>query len=133
MGLFALFFDPLNVISHSVACQEASTKLERESSLQIWRLAARNVTSISTSQTACYVMTVLLHRGLVEFSDVVDVVDNMLSSVDLNGPAIFADSAVLLWCALVDLKARVNPSSIQDTSERILRWLFVRWSPCKQD
>ena len=104
---------------------------QRESWLQIWRLAARNITLESTCQAACHVMATVLDQRLVEFVDVADLVEAMLSSVDLNGPVMFTDSSVALWCILINLKARVNPGLVHDTSERVLRWVFIRWNPCE--
>lgn len=77
-------------------------------------------------------MAVILNAQLVTYTEVADVVDTMLGSVDLNGPAVFTESAATLWSMLIVLKARENPGTMHDTSERVLRWLFVRWKPCMQ-
>lgn len=76
-------------------------------------------------------MTLLLELGLVHFADVADIVDTMFSSVDLNGPATFTDSAANLWSIIIKLKGRQCPSLIYNTAERVLGWLFIRWKPCK--
>lgn len=75
-------------------------------------------------------MAILLNARLVLYTEVADVVDSMLGSVDLNGPAAFTDSAATLWAVLTALKTRQNPGTAHDTSERVLRWLFIRWKPC---
>ena len=122
----------LTTTTCSVACQNVPCMQNlRDSWLQIWRLAARKITSEATCHAACHTMATILDQRLIDFVDVADLVEAMLSSVDLNGPAIFTDSSVALWCILINLRARVNPSLVHDTSERILRWMFVRWNPCK--
>ena len=77
-------------------------------------------------------MAVLLAAQLVMYTEVADVVDSMLGSVDLNGPAAVTEPAATLWTMLAVLKARQSPGTMYDTSERILRWLFIRWKPCMQ-
>jgi hypothetical protein len=69
---------------------------------------------------------VTLKNDLVQFSDVCDLVDSMLSSDELNAPSLFCASAVELWAVLIGLKARHDPAKVYDTSERALRWLAVR-------
>ena len=76
-------------------------------------------------------MSVILDTGLVQYREVADIVDTMLGSVDLNGPATFTESSAILWTILLNSKAKHNPGTIHDTSERVLHWLFVRWKPCK--
>lgn len=76
-------------------------------------------------------MKVLLELQLIDFKTAKDVIDTMLSSVELNGPVVYSDCATSLWIIILDLKARNTPSLVYDTSERILRWLFLRWRPCE--
>lgn len=76
-------------------------------------------------------MAFLLNRELVYFSDVADTVDNMISSVDLNGPAECVDSACTLWSIIMLSRGRKNLGSVPETSEHILRWLCTRWRPSK--
>ena len=74
-------------------------------------------------------MAYTLDMALVQYSDIADIVDDMIKSVDLNGPAECNDSATTLWTILVVLKGRENLGSAFEVSENVLRWLFHRWSP----
>ena len=74
-------------------------------------------------------MASILDLGLIQYADVADIVDDMVKSVDLNGPAECNDSATTLWTILVVLKGRENLGSASEASENVLRWLFHRWSP----
>lgn len=76
-------------------------------------------------------MAVVLNFELIRYNEISDVVDNMVSSVDLNGPAECADSASTLWSILVLLRGREHVGTVSETSEHIIRWLCNRWSPCK--
>ena len=56
-----------------------------------------NVTSSVACRAACHVMGAVLDTGLVDFADITELVDGMVASADMNGPAVFADSSVTLW------------------------------------
>lgn len=96
-----------------------------------WRLAARHITLSGTCRAACQLMAVVLNFELVRYNEISDVVDNVLSSVDLNGPAECVDSSSTLWSVLVLLRGREHVGTVSETSEHVIRWLCNRWSPCK--
>ena len=99
--------------------------------LQAWRISARHVTSSATCRAACHLMAGLLSHGLLQYPQVKDLAEGMLSSVDLDGPADAVDSTVHFWAAVAALRATDNLGSAHETVERVLRWLFMRWSPSK--
>ena len=74
-------------------------------------------------------MVWILDLALIQYADVADVVDGMIKSVDLNGPAECNESAATLWTVLLVLKGRENLGSASEASENTLRWLFHRWNP----
>ncbi|MCJ1401031.1 Serine/threonine-protein kinase tel1 [Xylographa trunciseda] len=117
----------------AMACAAAQTSASATSLrrfwLDAWQLTARNISTNLTCRAACHLMAIILERGLVGYADIVDIIDKMLSSVELNGPSTLCDSSVDLWKAVISIMAKQNPAAIQVTSERILRWLFVRWRP----
>jgi ataxia telangiectasia mutated family protein len=76
-------------------------------------------------------MNVMLKLNLVQYSSIVAVLENMLSSVDLHGPTLLSDSSTSLWATLIRLKASENPSSAIGISERVLQWMFNKWTPSK--
>lgn len=76
-------------------------------------------------------MAVLLNFELVRYDEIADIVDNVLSSAELNGPSDCVDSACSLWSMLVLLRGRENLGSVFESSESILRWICNRWSPGK--
>lgn len=74
-------------------------------------------------------MAVLLEARLVEYADVADLVDGMVISADLNGPAECDEAATKLWEVLLILRGQVNLVSYSESSGTVLRWLCKRWSP----
>lgn len=116
--------------ANSVAFQNAAIADDlQEPWTMIFQLTARAVSTPSCSRAACHLMDVLLKLKLVHYSSVVVTMESMLSSVELHGPATFADSSASFWITLLQLKAAENPSSAFGISERLLRWTFSRWTP----
>lgn len=74
----------------------------------------------------------LLNVGLVPYSQVKDITEGVLSSIDVNGPAVAVDATIHYWATVAILRATDNLGSAYDTIERVLRWLFKRWSPSKR-
>jgi len=68
-------------------------------------------------------------HNLVEYAAIADVVDGIVTSVELSGPALLVDSSLSLWSLIVEYRQSENPSATHTTSERVLHWLFSRWSP----
>ena len=119
----------INVARSSSYQNAACTAGLKDAWLQVWRLSSRSVTSSVACRAACHVMSVVLDRGLIEFPDITELVDGMVSSADVNGPAVFADSSVTLWSMFISLKERENHGMIHNIGDRVLRWLFTKWSP----
>ena len=76
-------------------------------------------------------MAISLDIGVVQYTDIADVANRMISSVDLDGPADCVDSATTMWSVLLTLIGRENLGRVFETSEQVLRWLFNRWNPCE--
>jgi len=97
----------------------------------VWQIMSRNMTTASMCRAACHAMDALLKLGLIQYASVAEHADGMISSVELNGPAVFADSSSSLWATLLRLKVSESPGVFSVTSERILQWLFSKWTPRK--
>lgn len=74
-------------------------------------------------------MGVILAHDLIDYAAIADVLDGIVTSVELNGPAILVDSSLSFWSLILECRQRENPSSTHATCERILHWLFARWTP----
>ena len=71
----------------------------------------------------------LLDAGLVQYTEVKDLIDDMLTSTDLNGPAECDAAATQLWNVILILREQESFTSVTALGGSILSWLFKRWSP----
>jgi ataxia telangiectasia mutated family protein len=101
--------------------------------VNVFNLAARKVATASTCRAASHLMNVLLNLNIVRYLSVATVVETILSSVELHGPASFGDSSAFLWITFMKAKAAENPSASAALSDRILRWLFGKWIPSEYE
>ena len=76
-------------------------------------------------------MALILANKLLAFHSVVDSLDTMLVSIDLNGPTALFDSTCFFWRQILQIKVQYTPASAFGTSERICQWLFKHWDPGK--
>lgn len=114
----------------SCAVQRASSSPElKDLWTTIWQLSARNVTTGSTCRAASHTMDIILRLGLVDYSAIADTADAMVGSVELHGPAILSESSCSLWLTVFDVRSSESPHSSHFTTDRMLRWLFSKWTP----
>ncbi|PVH96335.1 hypothetical protein DM02DRAFT_569817, partial [Periconia macrospinosa] len=97
--------------------------------ISAWRTAFRVITSSSSSRAACHFMDVVLRLKIVPFSAVSETVQTMLVSLELNGPALLAESTTSLMTTLIQEKIAENPTHYNQTAERVLNWLLNKWTP----
>ncbi|KAI9882878.1 MAG: N-terminal acetyltransferase A complex catalytic subunit ard1 [Watsoniomyces obsoletus] len=98
---------------------------------KIWHAAARASTVTAACRAACHLMDAILSFRLVAYSSVVESVNSLIASTEVNGPAALTDSALPFWTILLHVRTLENPGACFGTSERILHWLFSKWSPAK--
>jgi ataxia telangiectasia mutated family protein len=57
----------------------------------------------------------------------------MLLSIELSGPALLTETSSSLLTTIIRERVHENPTHFTMTSERILSWLFSKWTPSKFD
>ncbi|KAI1655111.1 Serine/threonine-protein kinase tel-1 [Daldinia decipiens] len=96
---------------------------------QIWQITVRSV----TMTTNCRASSVLLHsiitRNLVPYRDISDDINSMITTADVNGPAVVVDSSLILMTTLLHLRNFQLPSASYTTCNCVVRWIFFRWDP----
>ncbi|CAO2655342.1 Nn.00g104060.m01.CDS01 [Neocucurbitaria sp. VM-36] len=97
--------------------------------ISAWQSASRAVTSISISRAACHLMDVLLRLRIVPFSAVSGIVQSMLSSIELSGPALLTETSSSLLTTIIRERIKENPTHFNSTAERIMHWLLSKWTP----
>jgi ataxia telangiectasia mutated family protein len=76
-------------------------------------------------------MDVLLKLQIVPFSAVSDNVQSLLLSIELSGPTLLVETSSSLMTTIMRQRVHENPTHFNATSERILSWLFSKWTPSK--
>ncbi|KAJ8117825.1 hypothetical protein OPT61_g1067 [Boeremia exigua] len=114
----------------AAACQTAAQHHTLLPSwISVWQSASRAVTSPSLSRTACHLMDVLLKLGVVPFTAVSDTIQSMLVSIELTGPALLTESSASLLTTIMRERMKENPTDFHQTAERVLSWIFIKWTP----
>lgn len=76
-------------------------------------------------------MDVLLKLEIVPFAAVTDAVQSMLLSIELTGPSLLTETSSSFLTTVIQERIKENPTHFNQTSERILSWLFSKWTPSK--
>jgi serine-protein kinase ATM len=97
--------------------------------LRVWELASRAIPSKTTARAASLILDMLLRRNLVQYSEIAQSLENMLQFSELTGPGVLAESTVSFWLQAVQSVIRENPRSKRELNEKLLRWMFSKWSP----
>ena len=74
-------------------------------------------------------MHVLLKLKIVPFPAVSEMVQTMLLSIELSGPALLTESSSLLLTTVIKERIIENPTYYNQTAERVLNWLISKWTP----
>ncbi|KAF1957724.1 hypothetical protein CC80DRAFT_592227 [Byssothecium circinans] len=119
------------MIALAAAAFQQTAKLASLSCLWIsaWKTASRVITSSSSSRTAAHLMDTLLKLGIVPFSTISETVQTVLTSIELNGPALLTESTSALMTTLIREKVAENPTHFNQTAEKVLNWLLSKWTP----
>lgn len=97
----------------------------------MWQAAARPVSLPNACRAACVLLHTILEVNLVPYHDVSDEVNSIVTTADVNGPALLVDSAIVLMLHLLFLRNMKLPNASQATCNHIIRWIFLRWNPGK--
>lgn len=89
------------------------------------------VTSPTHSRAACHLLHALLAKGLVKYHNVAEAVSAIITSPELSGPAILADSTLSLMTHLLHIRNMEMPGASSTASQTVIRWAFSRWNPSK--
>lgn len=109
----------------------ASDLSHRQTWIQIWQLCTRYSANQSTCRAACHLMRIILALNLVSYSEISPSVDSMIMSIDLSGPSSVVDSALAVWCLILERRNTVAHSTFLQPGERLFQWLISKWRPGK--
>lgn len=112
------------ILMHNVAGQMDTWR-------QLWHLATRSVSLPATSRAACVLLHTMLRADVLPYHSISEEVNRIVTSADVNGPALLADTSLSLMLYLLHLRNARLPSASQTTCNHIIRWAFMKWNPSK--
>ncbi|KAK6533509.1 Serine/threonine-protein kinase tel1 [Orbilia ellipsospora] len=101
--------------------------IETLDNLGSWQTAMRNITSPSMCRPACHLLRLMLSRKTIKFSDVQESVDDLLSKIETQGPAVLADSAISFWHEVSKSRRENAAISRVHFETRLLQWFITKW------
>ncbi|KAH8169718.1 phosphatidylinositol 3- and 4-kinase domain-containing protein [Sarocladium implicatum] len=96
---------------------------------QVWHVGARGVSHPATSRASCFLLARMLDADVLPYSDVREEVTTIITSADVNGPAVLSDSAIFLISSIFHIRNTKVPNASRNTCSQVIRWLFLRWNP----
>lgn len=84
-----------------------------------------------TSRAASFVLFSILKNELLPYSEVLGDVNDIVTTADINGPAVLVDSSLALMMALLQLRNHHLPNASHATNNHVVRWMLSRWFPGK--
>ncbi|KAJ2984709.1 hypothetical protein NUW58_g5918 [Xylaria curta] len=118
-----------------VACASLAPKsVPLDSSLgalwkQAWQVAVRSVSMTGTCRAASFLLNSILTYDLLAYSDIMGDISDMVTTADVNGPAVLVDSSLILMTALLQLRNHHLPNASHATNNHVIRWMLSRWFP----
>jgi ataxia telangiectasia mutated family protein len=109
--------------------QEAITELGGAECMQLWHAGARALTFSTTCRSASLLLHTLIAKNLVQYQDISEDVNSMISAFDTNGPLILCDSSIFLMSHLLHARVSEAPGASLAASQNVIRWMFARWNP----
>jgi hypothetical protein len=124
----------LNSIADFYSCafqKSAHTTALHEQWLGIFLLASRLLTAEKCSRAASFLLYVLLDLKILSYGEIASIAETILGSIEVQGPTLVSESSLALLGLLMNARATENPNSTTTTAERLVQWIFQKWTPSK--
>lgn len=82
-----------------------------------------------TSRAASVLLYSILTNELLAYSDVMGDISEIVTTADVNGPAVLVDSSLILMTTLLQLRNHHLPNASHATNNHVIRWMLSRWFP----
>ncbi|GAW26033.1 putative serine threonine-protein kinase tel1 [Rosellinia necatrix] len=96
---------------------------------QSWQVAVRSVSMAGTSRAASFLLYSILKNELLPYSEIMGDISDIVTTADVNGPAVLVDSSLVLMTALLQLRNHHLPNASHATNNHVVRWMLSRWFP----
>lgn len=71
----------------------------------------------------------MLVTNLVQYQEVGEDVNAMITSADVSGPVTLCDSSLFLMMHLLNVRVTEVPGASLLVCQHVIRWLFAQWNP----
>jgi serine-protein kinase ATM len=82
-----------------------------------------------TCRAGSFLLYAVLERELLPYNEIMGDISDMVTTADVNGPAVLVDSSLMLMTALLQLRNHHLPNASHATNNHIVRWMLSRWFP----
>ncbi|KAJ3578031.1 hypothetical protein NPX13_g2535 [Xylaria arbuscula] len=96
---------------------------------QAWQVAVRSVSMAATCRAASFLLHSILEHKLLAYSEIMSDTSDIVTTADVNGPAVLVDSSLVLMTALLQLRNHHLPSASHASNNHVIRWMMSRWFP----
>ena len=113
----------------SLVSKQSALKLELKAQwLQIWHLAARNLSNPTLSRPAAYLLNSMLRSSIMQHTDTSTLIDRTVFSDGLNGPVGMSDAALSLWHTIIEHRSAGGQLAPQQIVVRFTNWLSTYYT-----
>lgn len=96
---------------------------------QVWQIGARALIFSATCRAAAAKLHAMLAAGLVQYHEIGEAIDGMITAADINGPAVLCDSSLFFMMHILHTRVTEVPGASLIACQYVTRWLFTRWNP----
>ncbi|BFZ64289.1 Serine/threonine-protein kinase tel1 [Saitoella coloradoensis] len=94
----------------------------------IWSVCCRKITATATCRAACYFLSTAVETSILDDEFVVLEMEQILKTIDLQGPAQLTDTSCTLIAKTLDITIKTGTVRRLRPQEKILQW-FGSWNP----
>ncbi|KAF7935754.1 hypothetical protein EAE99_002734 [Botrytis elliptica] len=96
---------------------------------QHWYNGAKALTFAGTCRAAALALHTIHAKCLLDYRDIEDSVNAIITTADISGPPVLCDSSIFLINHLLQVKVNEAPGASLAACQHVIRWLFGRWNP----
>ncbi|KAM0183402.1 hypothetical protein ACHAPC_006545 [Botrytis cinerea] len=96
---------------------------------QHWHNGAKALTFAGTCRAAALALHTIHAKCLLDYRDIEDSVNAIITTADISGPPVLCDSSIFLINHLLQVKVNEAPGASLAACQHVIRWFFGRWNP----
>ncbi|EDO00751.1 hypothetical protein SS1G_03224 [Sclerotinia sclerotiorum 1980 UF-70] len=99
---------------------------------QLWHNGAKSLTFAGTCRAAALALHAIHAKHLVDYRDIEDSVNAIITTADISGPPVLCESSIFLVNHLLQVKVSEAPGASLAACQHVICWLFGRWNPAER-